>query len=158
VVDSLEVAEQSARASRADRNWGEEPLSELIAHINGTHHKYTREEITRLGPLLDKVCSVHGKNHPELLPVRSVFRRLGQELTTHMMKEEMMLFPQVVHMEEAVVEKAPIVPPPFGRVQNPILMMEHEHDSAGAGLCACERQPWVTPLRRMPASATRHSI
>ena len=37
-------------------------------------------------------------------------------------------------MEEAVIEKAPILPPPFGTVQNPVSMMEHEHDSAGNAL------------------------
>jgi regulator of cell morphogenesis and NO signaling len=37
-------------------------------------------------------------------------------------------------MEEAVIEKAPILPPPFGTVQNPVSMMEHEHDSAGHAL------------------------
>ena len=47
-----------------------EPLADMISHINNTHHKYTREEIARLGPLFAKVCSVHGENHPELPQVR----------------------------------------------------------------------------------------
>ena len=50
------------------------------------------------------------------------------------MKEEMVLFPYIIRMEEAVIEKAPILPPPFGTVQNPVSMMEHEHDSAGNAL------------------------
>jgi regulator of cell morphogenesis and NO signaling len=139
VVDSLELAERELRASQVDRNWGQEPLSELIAHIQGTHHKFTRTEIERLGPLFDKVCSVHGKNHPELLEVRSIFQGLAQELTHHLMKEEMVLFPHVIRMEEAMLEKAPVVPPPFGTVQNPIFMMEHEHDSAGEALRAMRK-------------------
>jgi regulator of cell morphogenesis and NO signaling len=136
VLDSLEVAEQSARASQKNRNWQTEPLAELVAHINNTHHKYTREEIARLGPLFDKVCTVHGKNHSELPQMRSTFRGLAQELTTHMMKEEMVLFPYIVRMEEAVIQKEPVLPPPFGSVQNPVAMMEHEHDSAGNALRA----------------------
>jgi regulator of cell morphogenesis and NO signaling len=136
VLDSLEVAEQAARATQKDRNWQAEPLADLVAHINNTHHKYTREEIARLGPLFDKVCSVHGKNHPELTQMRSAFRGLAQELTMHMMKEEMVLFPYIVRMEEAVIQKEPVLPPPFGSVQNPVAMMEHEHDSAGNALRA----------------------
>ena len=54
----------------------------------------------------------------------------------HMMKEEMVLFPYMVRMEEAVIEHEPILPPPFGSVQNPVSMMEHEHDSAGNALRA----------------------
>jgi len=136
VLDSLEMAEQAAHAAQKDRDWQVEPLADLIAHIKNTHHKYTREEIARLGPLFDKVCSVHGKNHSELLQLRGIFQRLAQELTTHMMKEEMVLFPYMVRMEEATIQKEPIVSGPFGTVQNPVSMMEHEHDSAGNALRA----------------------
>ena len=118
------------------RNWQTAPLADLISHIKNTHHKYTREEIARLGPLFDKVCSVHGKNHPELLQLRETFQGLAQELTTHLMKEEMVLFPYIERMEESVLQKEPILPPPFGTVQNPVAMMEHEHDSAGNALRA----------------------
>ncbi len=136
VLDSLEMAEQSAHAAQKDRDWQVEPLADLIAHIQNTHHKYTREEMARLGPLFDKVCTVHGKNHTELLQIRGIFQGLTQELTTHLMKEEMVLFPYIVRMEDAAIEKEPIVPAPFGTVQNPVLMMEHEHDSAGNALRA----------------------
>ena len=134
VLDSLEMAEQTARAAQDVHDWQGEPLADLIAHISSTHHKYTREEIARLGPLFEKVCSVHGKNHPELLDARATFAGLAQELTNHMMKEEMVLFPYIVRMEEAIIQKEPVLPPPFGSVQNPISMMEHEHDSAGNAL------------------------
>jgi regulator of cell morphogenesis and NO signaling len=134
VLDSLEMAAQDARPSRQVSDWSAEPLGELIAHIKNTHHKYTREEIARLRPLLQKVCSVHGKNHPELLRISEAFEGLAQELTMHMMKEEMVLFPFIERMEEATLENAPVVPAPFGTVRNPIAMMEHEHDSAGVAL------------------------
>jgi len=136
VLDSLEMAEQAARAARQERDWQREPLADLVMHINTTHHNYTREEIARLGPLFVKVCSVHGENHPELVQVRTTFGGLAQELTMHMMKEEMVLFPYIVRMEEAVIQHEPVLPPPFGSVQNPVSMMEHEHDSAGAALRA----------------------
>ena len=136
VLDSLEMAEQTSRATQKIHDWQREPLSDLVAHINGSHHKYTREEMARLVPLLDKVCSVHGKNHPELQQVRTSFQGLVQELTTHMMKEERVLFPYIVRMEESVIQKEPVLPPPFGSVQNPVSMMEHEHDSAGNALRA----------------------
>jgi len=133
-VDSLEVADLTARASREDHDWQTEPLSELIEHIKNTHHKYVREETARLKPLFEKVCSVHGQNHPELLRLRVTFASLAQELATHMMKEEMVLFPYIVRLEEAVTERAPVVPPPFGSVRNPVAMMMHEHDDAGNAL------------------------
>jgi regulator of cell morphogenesis and NO signaling len=117
-----------------DRDWQKTPLAELVQHIIDTHHAYTREEIKRLGPLIIKVISSHGANHPELLRVQSAFRELASELTTHMMKEEQILFPYLVEMEAAVRSKRPLPPAMFGTVQNPVRMMMMEHDSAGEEL------------------------
>lgn len=136
VLDSLEMAEQIARAAQKVRDWQNESLAELVEHINSTHHNYTRDEIARLGPLFVKVCSVHGQNHPELVQIRTTFAGLAQELTMHMMKEEMVLFPYIIRMEEAVIQNELILPPPFGSVQNPVSMMEQEHESAGNALRA----------------------
>src|SRR6185503_18923839 len=124
----------SSAPASPQRNWKAGSLAELIDHIINTHHRYTREELVRLQALLAKVGSVHGKNHPELLAMGESFDGLAQELTLHMMKEEMVLFPYVVRMEEAVLQKDPILPAPFGKVENPVRTMMQEHDSAGAVL------------------------
>ncbi|MBI4164521.1 MAG: iron-sulfur cluster repair di-iron protein [Acidobacteria bacterium] len=136
VMERLAAAEEKSGANSKDRDWQKEQLADLVDHIVATHHKYTREEIARLAPLLNKVCSVHGQNHHELEDIRETFRGLAQELSGHMMKEEMVLFPYIVRMEEAVIQKDPVLPPPFGTVQNPVNMMMHEHDSAGQALRA----------------------
>jgi regulator of cell morphogenesis and NO signaling len=136
VLVALGVADHSGQALAKDSDWQKEPLGDLIFHIRTTHHQYTREAIARLGPLFDKVCSVHGERHPELFELRAIFQGLAQELTTHLMKEEMVLFPYVERMEESVLQNEPILPAPFGTVQNPVSMMEHEHDSAGNALRA----------------------
>jgi regulator of cell morphogenesis and NO signaling len=134
VLESLEAAERASTAGPDARNWQLEPLADLIAHIKNTHHRYVREEIVRLDPLFAKVCSVHGSNHPELLQARVTFAGLAQELTTHMMKEDMVLFPYIVRLEEAVIEKHPVMPSPFGSVKNPVEMMMRDHDDAGKAL------------------------
>jgi regulator of cell morphogenesis and NO signaling len=139
VLDTLEMADETARAAQEVRDWNHEPLSQLIAHIKRTHHKYTREETVRLTALLQKVCSAHGKNHPELHQIRVVFAGLSQELMTHLMKEEMVLFPFIERMEEAVIQSEPVLPAPFGSLQNPVAMMKHEHDSAGGALSAIRK-------------------
>ena len=133
VIRALEAAAKPAASVPAyDLPAGS--LAELIDHIVKTHHKFTRDEIARLQGLLQKVCSVHGQNHPELLAIRETFAGLGQELTLHLMKEENVLFPYIVRMEEAVLQNDPVLPPPFGTVQNPIRMMSQEHDGAGEAL------------------------
>jgi len=137
VMASLQTAEE-ARVPR-EVNWQVQPLSNLIAHIQDRHHIYTRGAIERLAPLFAKVSGVHGANHTELRHESAIFDGLAQELTMHMMKEEMVLFPYIVRLEEAVLEKQPAIPPPFGTVQNPIAMMVREHDSAGDALRALRR-------------------
>lgn len=132
VIHALETAASPANRSAYDLPSGS--LTELIDHIVKTHHKFTREELARLQKLLEKVCSVHGKNHPELLAIQSTFHHLAQELTLHLMKEENVLFPYIIRMEEAVLQNDPVLPPPFGTVQNPVRMMTQEHDGAGDAL------------------------
>jgi len=131
VLEALKSAATANDGRGQAKAWLTGPLADVIAHINNTHHKYTREEIARLRPLFDKVCNVHGDKHPELRQVRHEFHALAQELSTHMMKEEMVLFPYIERMEEAVVSGEPVLPAPFGTVNNPVAMMMHEHDSAG---------------------------
>lgn len=134
VVDALEAAGRDRDGTSRATDWQTVPLVDVISHIKKTHHQYTRQQIVRLRPLLEKVCSVHGKNHRELFELQAIFAGLAQELTTHLMKEEMVLFPYIERMEESVLQGEPILPPPFGTVQNPVAMMEHEHDSAGNAL------------------------
>jgi regulator of cell morphogenesis and NO signaling len=132
--DVLAAIEGQQGGPAAERDWLLEPLADLIDHIKTTHHVYTSEAITRIRALIEKVVAAHGARHPELQRVQSVFGMLGHELSTHMMKEEMVLFPYIVRLEEAALAGEPPVPAPFGTVANPVRMMEHEHDEAGDAL------------------------
>src|SRR5271157_1438618 len=50
VLDALKAAHDSGKATSKVSDWQAGPLADLISHIKNTHHKYTREEIARLGP------------------------------------------------------------------------------------------------------------
>jgi regulator of cell morphogenesis and NO signaling len=50
------------------------------------------------------------------------------------MKEEQILFPYVLRMEESVIASEIAPPAMFGTVLNPIRMMMQEHDDAGNAL------------------------
>ncbi len=130
VIESL-VREQPVSASR---DWSQAPLAELVQHILDTHHVYVKQEVPRLQQLAAKVATVHGQNHPEVLQIRSTFHDLSLELGNHLMKEEQILFPYIVEMDQAVTQGRPAPPCMFGSVQNPVRMMMFEHDSAGEAL------------------------
>ena len=102
-------------------------LTELITHILETHHVFTKSEMDRIQALTMKVIGAHGANHPELLTVGELFQRLCADLKPHMFKEEQILFPYIVRLEQAET----VLLAPFGTVKNPIRMMMMEHDTAG---------------------------
>ena len=108
--------------------------AKLIDYIVGEHHTFTKNEIERLFPLMNKVASKHGDRHPELLDVQKAFDGLCRDLIPHMQKEEGVLFPYIRDLQVAEITKVSIPGPPFGTVQNPIRMMNMEHDAAGVML------------------------
>jgi len=106
-------------------------LDVLIDYIEKTHHRYVEEKTRALIPLLDKLCSVHGNNHPELLEINQLFKDSAEELAAHMKKEEMILFPFVKEMINATKSHGSIGKPFFETVKNPIAAMMNEHDNEG---------------------------
>ena len=74
-------------------------LARLADFIVNKHHVFTRAEVERLTALLEKVCSAHGMNHPELLEIKSEFQTLRAELEPHMLKEERILFPYIIRLD-----------------------------------------------------------
>lgn len=109
------------------------PLDQLTAHIVERYHGWIRQELDRVRPMMEKVLRVHGERHPELGEIARVFAEIEADLAPHMMKEERMLFPFIASLA-AARPGAPIAVP-FGTVQNPIRMMEMEHEAVG-GLLA----------------------
>lgn len=109
-------------------NW---PLDVLADHIEHTHHRYVEQRIPVLKQYLEKLCKVHGKKHLELFSIRDLFEQCAAELSTHMKKEELILFPFIRKMVASFTINQVIDEPHFRTVGNPIQMMKEEHDLAG---------------------------
>ncbi len=106
----------------------------LVSYIVSNHHSYVREALPTIQAHARKLASVHGENHPELIEVTALVDAVYDEMTSHMMKEEHVLFPFINALGAAAQRGTPAPVPPFGRVSNPIRMMEQEHESAGAAM------------------------
>jgi regulator of cell morphogenesis and NO signaling len=130
----LRLEENKKLATAAGKDWATEPLATLTSHIRETHHRYVRESLPRIRKLLGKVNEKHGANHPEIAEIGTIFDGLGRELTMHMQKEEMILFPYIEALERSRKEDEPLETPFFQTVQNPIRTMLHDHDAAGEAL------------------------
>jgi len=128
-----QLRESDARASSSDAELVDADamaLTELVDHIEQTHHAYLKAELPRLDALTKKVNEVHGSTDPRLADVRRALVALYQEISSHLMKEEQILFPMIRQLESAASV------PAFhcGSVANPIQQMEYEHDNAGNAL------------------------
>ncbi len=130
ILNQLTGAETTGKADAPELDIAGMTLTELADHIEKTHHAYLRSELPRLDALTEKVASVHGGKEPRLPELRNTFVALAQELSSHMMKEEQILFPMVRTLEAS--ETAPTFH--CGSLANPIRQMEQEHDQAGSGL------------------------
>jgi regulator of cell morphogenesis and NO signaling len=126
-------------------------LAELIRFIVDRYHAELRTELPRLAQMAAKVLDAHGAKHPEVFPeLVRVFAGLKAELDSHMMKEEQILFPYIERLEALAAAEETLPASPFGSIQAPIGMMEHEHDDAARALARLRE---ITGAYTPPADA-----
>lgn len=125
------LGEVQNNAEAVDQDYNQWDVSTLVNYILDVHHTYVQENIPLIEEFMAKVVRVHGNSNPELHQVSKHFQNVANELKMHMHKEEQVLFPHIKVLWNARShgESAPI--PFFGTLENPINMMEKEHEWAG---------------------------
>lgn len=125
--------------NQADKNlatralpYDEWSLDFLADYIVQTHHSYVRKSLPDLVAYSTKVANVHGGQHPELLEIRNLVNEVNAEMSSHMVKEEKVVFAYIKdlvktngHAQQAEE---------FGSVRQPINLMEEEHETVGAAM------------------------
>lgn len=106
-------------------------LDVLCEYIVDKHHSYVSEAIPMILSYSQKVAQVHGAGHPPVIEICDLFAKVADELTHHMKKEEMVLFPFIKSLVAENQSGGEATIPHFGTVQNPIYVMEQEHELAG---------------------------
>lgn len=104
-----------------ERNWRDTEPRELIQHILGRFHQRHREQLPELIRLAQRVEEVHGDRPDCPVGLTDHLRAMQQELESHMMKEEQILFPLISRGAGPMV-------------QGPIAVMEMEHEQHGEAL------------------------
>ncbi len=104
------------------------PADLLADYIEKKHHRFVKDQAIEIKPYLHKISKVHGDIHPELYTIEKLFNAGVDELTTHMEKEESVLFPFVRKMKQ---EKFPQQNIAFRSIKNPIETMMLEHNVEG---------------------------
>lgn len=124
----LNVEQYTSSRSLPYKDWELDFLAEYIVQ---THHSYVNKLMPEISAYALKVSKVHGNTHPELVEINKLVEKLAEELKNHMLKEELILFPYIIQMAEHKKNEGIKPEGRFGEVQNPISMMEAEHDLAG---------------------------
>lgn len=106
-------------------------LDFLADHIVNVHHQYVEESSPLLLQYSKRVNHVHGNHYTELAEIEELVTRVVQAMAAHQRKEELILFPFIKKLVKAQAEGTEVPSSHFGTVENPIHMMEEEHEEAG---------------------------
>ncbi|HUM64399.1 MAG TPA: iron-sulfur cluster repair di-iron protein [Chitinophagaceae bacterium] len=109
-------------------------LDFLADYIVNTHHSYVKKTLPDLRGYAAKVARVHGARHPELLAIHQLVENVNAELSEHLVKEEQVLFPFIRQLVSSANKGESKPASHFGSIENPISMMESEHETAGKDL------------------------
>jgi regulator of cell morphogenesis and NO signaling len=77
-------------------DWARAPLADLVHYIQDRHHTYTRQELIRLGRVLEEALNKHGEQHPELQEIKIHFHHLREDLLKHLDMEDRIIFPSIL--------------------------------------------------------------
>ncbi len=100
----------------------------LCDYIVNTHHKFVVEKMPELTFYTNKIATVHGEHHPELVKVADLFKNIVTELTQHLQKEEEVLFPAIKEVVSNGSQSA------GETIKSEIERMKGEHEFAGGAM------------------------
>jgi len=121
----LKITEEPVNEFMNFKNWDPVFLSEYIVN---THHKFVLKNLPELVFYTQKIASVHGENHPELVEIADLFGKIDAELLQHLKNEEEVLFPAIKEVVSTNSAKAKET------IKSEIERMLGEHDFAGGAM------------------------
>jgi len=117
-LDALEAELMALADEPMEKEWRTAPLADIIDHIIVRYHDRHREQLPELIYQATKVERVHADKPNVPKGLTKYLTMLHEELSSHMMKEEQILFPMI---KQGMGSHA----------TGPITVMESEHDEAG---------------------------
>jgi regulator of cell morphogenesis and NO signaling len=103
-------------------------LGFLSDYIVNTHHTYVLKSLPELVFYTQKIATVHGSNHPELVEISELFLTINNELLQHLDNEEKVLFPAIKEALNKASQK------PRATIASEISRMSGEHEFAGGAM------------------------
>ncbi len=137
-LDAVKIEQELQKADSMPSSrplpYDEWSLDFLADYIVNAHHSYVKKNLPDIKMYAEKVRKVHGDHHPELVRIHQLVEEINAELTAHLVKEEKVLFPYIKELVAATDHPTLLHAAHFGTIQNPINMMEMEHELVGKNL------------------------
>lgn len=113
-----------------EKAWSHASFYALLDHLRTTHHAFLKEELPELSVIVGKVTILHGDANSDLHELDDAFEWFRSEMEMLMRKEEVVLFPMCLRLEQARVR------PHFfsGTIQGPIREIAEQHKAAAYAL------------------------
>lgn len=118
VIAQLEALEPGTSDTR---DWQQASTAELVEHILARFHMRHREQLPELMRLARRVEQVHGDRSDCPNGLADHLSCMAQEMESHMLKEEQILFPLLLQGQQAIAG-------------GPISVMRYEHEQHGEAL------------------------
>ena len=135
---NIEQVYQALRELKASNEYGhnynEWSLDFMVDYIINNHHKFSRNLLSEISEHAKKVAHVHGEEHPELNEIYNTAIQMHGHIFNHLDREEEVLFPYIKRLTAAEQQDEPVPESDFETAENPIAMMEKEHEEAAEAM------------------------
>lgn len=121
----LELENEPINPSLNFKDWN---LDFLCDYIMNTHHKFVLKNLPDLSVYTQKIASVHGEHHPELIEIARIFGKIHDELLQHLKNEEEVLFPAIKAVLAGASDERK------NTIVSEITRMSGEHEFAGGAM------------------------
>jgi regulator of cell morphogenesis and NO signaling len=126
-----ELAAVQNEPKTRDQNYSSWSLSFLADYIVNTHHVYLKENDGQIVAYANKIASVHGAHHPEVIQIAAIFARIAADMIAHLKEEEEVFFPAIKRAEAARVSGSTPDDEDRETIRVSLLTLQREHEEIG---------------------------
>ena len=125
-----ELENATDNSSKNQMPFTEMDEQQLISYILIHHHFYVKQSMPTIIGHIEKVATKHGDRYPYMINVLALFNAIKDDMTQHMQKEEMILFPRIKEVGQLArhQQKTGLSD---NYIYGPVSVMEQEHEQAG---------------------------
>ncbi len=135
----LDEARQVTAVAGDGEQYDEWALDFLADYIVNQFHKSNRKTMPQIAEYAATVAEVHGAAHPETITIAKLWPDVQGEMSMHMQREELLVFPYIKRLARSQEEGTAPKPLPTGTLKELIEKLEAEHEATGDELAELAR-------------------